>query len=153
MGRLPDVWYAVIFNHSEPLNACMTTLNKMITIFNFLPCAQNNRALQLMTVTDGRFYYENFHDDDAKTGKTHDLFIDGDGNHINCIRETLYNFILFLSFICTRYEESYVYVKLMKYMAILNSPGGDIFLSSTVAISPHIKHNLLCDIQQLISAC
>jgi hypothetical protein len=139
--------------HSEPLNAVITTLNKMITIFNFLPCAQNNRALQLMIVTDGRFYYENFHDDDAKTGRTHDLFIDGDGNHVNCIRETLYNFILFLSFICTRYEESYVYVKLMKYMAILNSPGGDIFLSSTVAISPHMKHNLLCDVQQIISAC
>ena len=28
-----------------------------------------------------------------------------------------------------------------------------MFLSSTVAISPHIKHNLLCDIQQIISAC
>ena len=139
--------------HSEPLNACINTLNKMISVFNFAPVAKNNKALQLMLVTDGRFYYENFHDDDAKTGKTHDIFIDGDMQHINSIRETLYNFILFLSFICPRYAETYIHVKLMKYMAILNSPGGDTFLSSTVAISPHMKHNLLCDIQQLISAC
>ena len=139
--------------HSEPLNACVSTLNKKISVFNFAPCATNNKALQLMIVTDGRFYYENFHDDDAKTGKTHDLFIDGDMQHVNCIRETLYNFLLLLAFVCPRYAESYIHVKLMKYMAILNSPGGDTFLRSTVAISPHMKHNLLCDVQQLITAC
>ena len=139
--------------HSQPLAVCLLTFNKKLSLFGLLPVNEYNPAFRAMQATDQRSLYATLFDTDEKVDKVHDVFVDGDTNHVNSIKETILNFCLMLAFMSPRYAESYIYINMMKYLSVLNSPGGDSFLRVTVSPSPHMKHSLIADCQQILISC
>lgn len=67
-----DAYYTNIKNchwHTETLNQCATTLDKALSIVQFLPCSPKNKSLvRLITTSDQAYQDDMYEEDDTKKG-------------------------------------------------------------------------------------
>lgn len=141
--------------HPVPLVNNIDVMNRHLCSFNFLPCNFDNPYLRSADVNERRDFYNDLHGDtaDEDLPKQKDLFIDGETTSSIVIGQTNLNLQLFgLYAVGPAFKDSVLGELLSAHYALLDSVGGERYLSMCVGSNSIMIHNHLLDINQFIFA-
>ncbi|KAG7369111.1 hypothetical protein IV203_031854 [Nitzschia inconspicua] len=149
----PFVNALVAFNWFDaPLYLHRLSIDRLISLFQFLPVSAQNASFTSRVATENAVYDEELADEDTtrRTKWSTHLFIHGDQQTVNDIIRGANNFLFFLEFLSPDATKTFLYVGVRNYLQVLYSSPGKTWLAVYEQRFPHLAHNLLMEVQDIL---